>query len=80
MSKLKIEKFINGKHETTISVPTFLIGVAKTLFPESALTALASRGINVRAIAEAKSQGAAYSTSIDVREHGIDKKIVVSLI
>lgn len=80
MSKLQIEKFIDGKHETTIRVPTFLIGIAKTLLPESALVALANRGINVLAIAEAKKQGVTYSTSLDVCEHGIDKKIVVSLI
>lgn len=68
--KLRIEKFIDGKHETTIRVPTFLIGVAKTLLPESALVALAKRGIDVPAIAAAKSRGVAYSAAIDVREHG----------
>ena len=79
MSKLQIEKFIDGKHETTIRVPTFLIGIAKTLLPESALVALTNRGITVQAIAEAKKRGVAYSASLDVCEHGIEKKVVVSL-
>ena len=71
MAKVKIEKFIDGKHETSFSVPAFVLGVAKTLLPESALSSLANSGINVREILEAKDKGIAYAASVDVREHGV---------
>ncbi len=54
MVKVKIEKFIDGKHETSFSVPAFVLGMAKTLLPESALSSLANKGINVQEIFEAK--------------------------
>jgi hypothetical protein len=79
MAKVKIEKFIGGQRETSFSVPAFIFGIAKTLLPESALSSLANSGINVRAILEAKDRGIAYAASVDIREHGISKKVVVSL-
>ncbi len=80
MGTLQIEKFIDGKHETTFSIPTFLIRIVQTLLPQSAIIALEKRGINLQAIADAKKQGVSYSTTLNVREKGIDKKIVISLI
>jgi hypothetical protein len=47
--------------------------------PESALRSLANNGINVREIMEARHKGNTYTASVDVCEHGISKKIVVSL-
>ena len=79
MAKVKIEKFIDGKHETSISVPAFVLGIARTLLPESALSSLANNGINVREIMEAKHKGIAYMASVDVCERGVSKKVVVSL-
>jgi hypothetical protein len=79
MAKVKIDKFIDGKHETSFSIPAFVLGIAKTLLPESALSSLANSGINVREILEAKDKGIAYAASVDVCEHGINKKVVVSL-
>ena len=79
MLKVKIEKFIDGKHETSFSVPTFILGMARTLLPESALSSLADNGINVRKIMEAKHKRIPYTASVDVCEHGINKTVVVSL-
>jgi len=79
MAKVKIEKFIDGKHETSICVPAFVLGIARILLPESGLISLANNGINVREIMEAKNKGIAYTASVDVCEHGISKKVVVSL-
>ena len=79
MAKVKIEKFIDGQHETSFSVPVFILGIAKILLPESALSSLANSGINVREILEAKDKGITYAASVDVYEHGISKKVVVSL-
>ncbi|MDP3427546.1 MAG: hypothetical protein Q8S17_09240 [Humidesulfovibrio sp.] len=79
MSTLHITKYAAGRRERTITVPASLVGMAKALLPEAALVALAAKGIDIRAIAGAMRQGAAYSTSLDVREHGVDKRVVVSL-
>ena len=79
MAKVKIEKFIGGQCEKSFSVPAFVLGMARTLLPESALGSLANSGINVREILEAKDKGIAYTASVDVCEHGINKKVVVSL-
>lgn len=79
MAKVNIEKLIDGEHETSFSVPTFVLGIAGTLLPESALSSLEKNGINVREILDAKDRGIAYTASIDVREHGISKKILVTL-
>ncbi|MDF3833398.1 hypothetical protein P3W85_10610 [Cupriavidus basilensis] len=79
MAKVKVEKFVDGKHETSFSVPTSVLRVANTLLPESALGSLAGIGLDVREILAATDKGMAYETSIDVREHGISKTVVVSL-
>lgn len=79
MANVKFEKFIDGKHETSFSVPAFVLRLARTLLPQSVLSSLASSGINVPRILEAKDKGVPYTASIDVCEHGISKKVVVSL-
>ena len=65
MAQVKIEKFIDGKHETSFSVPAFVLGLARTLLPESALSSLANSGINVQEILEAKKKQIPYIASID---------------
>ena len=79
MATVKIEKFIDGKPETSFSVPAFVLGIAKTLLPESALISLAKSGINIRDILKAKANGIAYSATIAVCEHGVNKTVIVSL-
>jgi len=79
MTRVKIEKFIDGEYETSFRVPAFVFGLAQTLLPESALNALAERGIHVRGILDAKARGIPYSAMFDVREHGVRKQISVSL-
>jgi hypothetical protein len=79
MAKVKIEKFIGGQRESSVSLPAFVLEIARKLLPESALSSLANSGINVREILEAKDKGIAYAASVDVCEHGINKKVVVSL-
>lgn len=79
MANVKIEKFIDGKHETSFSVPTFVLGMAKSILPKSALSSLANKGFHVQEILEAKQKRIPYTASVDVCEHGINKKIVVSL-
>ncbi|HSD39005.1 MAG TPA: hypothetical protein VLC92_15945 [Rhodocyclaceae bacterium] len=76
---LKIEKFVGDKHETTISVPGFVASVCSVLLPESAHVALASHGIKLREVAEARRNGAPYSASVAVSERGVNKRVVISL-
>lgn len=79
MATVKIEKFIDGKHETTFTVPFFLLRLLNLLMPGTALRALTHKGINVAEILAAGHLRQPYSTAIHVRERGIDKKVVVSL-
>jgi hypothetical protein len=79
MASVKIEKFVDGKHETSFRVPTFVLGMANSVLPKSALSSLANKGFHVQEILEAKQKRMAYTASVDVCEHGINKKIVVSL-
>lgn len=79
MANIRIDKSINGEHETSLSVPTFVLGIAKSLLPQSALSVMAGHGINVQEILDAKARGVAYTGTVEVREHGISKQIAVSL-
>jgi hypothetical protein len=80
MAKVQIEKFIDGKYETSFYIPVFLLYVGNHILPQSALNALSSHGINVQDILDAKKQKLSYFTTINVREYNIDKTITVSLI
>lgn len=80
MAKVQIEKFIDGKHETSFYIPIFLLYVGNRILPQSALNTLAKHGINVQEILDAKKQKLSYFTTINVRERNIDKTITVSLI
>jgi hypothetical protein len=72
-------KNIGAQRETFFTIPIFVLGMAKTLLPESALSSLTNSCINLREILEAKDKGIACAASVDVRERGISKKVVVSL-
>jgi len=75
---LKIEKFSAGRRVQTIRVPAFALSVAGVLLPRAVQTALAARGIPLAAINEARRAGRSYRATFAVREHGVEKQIVVS--
>jgi hypothetical protein len=77
---LKISKFIDKKHETTFSVPDFVMGLVSALLPRSARCSLADRGIDLDEILMAIRNKAPYRLSLTVREHGINKQVVISLV
>ncbi len=79
MSTLVIEKFINGQSNSTINIPFFVVRTAKKLMPTSMLSALADKGIDLSAIIQANKSHMHYSSTLRVKEHGIEKVIVVSL-
>ncbi|PWJ78419.1 hypothetical protein C7441_11686 [Pseudaminobacter salicylatoxidans] len=79
MTRLRIEKFINGERETTVNVPLFAVRALNAVLPSSALGSLGMHGIDLSKILEAKRSGAAYSTTLDLHEHGVAKTVVVSL-
>jgi len=79
MAKVRIEKFIDGAHETSFNVPTFVFVIAKKLLPQSALSALARQGIHVQEILNGNTRGTPYVATLNIHEHGISKQISVSL-
>lgn len=79
MASVKIEKFVDGEHEKSLHVPVFVLAIARRLLFGSALESLARGGVDLQEILEAKQKGASYAKTVYVREHGVSKKIVISL-
>ena len=79
MSKLRIVKFIGSERDSSFTVPGPLIAVVVRLLPRAALTSLADRGIDLAAIAAALRSGNAYSSSVQVREQGVEKTVLASI-
>ncbi len=70
---------MDGKREASFSVPVVVLRIANAVLPSAAVGALASRDLNVRQLLEARSSGSGYRATLNVRERGLTKKIVVSL-
>jgi len=79
MNHLLVKKFINGKCTSEIHVPLFVLGVANKLLPSSAIDSLAVKGIDLPAIIQANKHHLSYSSTMKVKEHGIEKSIIISL-
>lgn len=80
MSKVRIEKFADGGREHSFAVPLFALRLFAWLLPDSALTGLAAKGLDLQAIVAANRDGISYCKTIDVHERGADKRVVVSLV
>jgi len=80
MARVTVEKFVGSERETRFSFPAFLLHMASVLLPQSALSSLADRGINVRGILLARKLGIEYEASVSVVEKGISKTVVVSVV
>lgn len=79
VTRVKIEKFVDGKRATSFSVPVAVLRIAGAVLPGAALGSLAKRGLNVQQLLEAKRTGSSYTTTMSVRERGVWTKVVVSL-
>jgi hypothetical protein len=79
VGNVKVQKFVDGKREISFSVPVFILRIANLILPGAALDALATRGLNVRHLVQAKRRGSSYTATLRVRERGVEKKVVVSL-
>jgi hypothetical protein len=79
MSKIKIEKFVAGTLENSFGVPSFAVNVLAKFVPESAMSELADRGIDIQAILSAQNLGLIYSSSVEVTEGGVHKTVVISV-
>ena len=75
---LRIEKFVAGKHKTTIRVPCFVFRLAKAVLPPSSQRALAARGIDLREITRAIDNKTPYWVALAVCERGVNTRIVIS--
>ena len=76
---LRIEKFIAGKHTTTIRVPCFVFRLASALLPQAEHRALAARRIDLREIKPAIDSKTPYWVVFAVCERGINTRILISL-
>lgn len=80
MAKVKIEKFVGEDYERSLRIPVQVLTIARMLLPRSALDSLARKGLDIREILDTARNGTGYTKTVYVREHGVSKKIVVSLI
>jgi hypothetical protein len=76
---MRVGKFVDGRRETSFSLPVVVLRIANAVLPGAALEPLATRGLNVRQVMEAKRNGSSYTAKMDVRERGMGNEVVVSL-
>jgi len=79
MATVLVEKFVEGRYDTSFKVPTSALRLAHRFLPGAALSALADRGLEIGTILRAHAGGEAYSVTFMIRERGISKRVVVSL-
>ena len=79
MTKLVIEKYIDGQFEKKMNVPLPLVRIAARILPNAALSQLKAKGIDLPAFCAAGRMGQPYEAVLDVREKSQDKKVVISL-
>jgi len=79
MATVLVEKFVEGRYETSFKVPTSMLRLANRFLPGAALSALADRGLELQSILVAHARGETYTETFMVRERGVLKRIVVSL-
>ncbi|GEM_PF-1457830 len=79
MKTLKIQKIVNGQHENTINVPVALVDVLTFILPKSAVSELQQHGIDLPALTAACKEGVAYTRTIELREGGVLKQVIISV-
>ncbi|MEQ9851870.1 MULTISPECIES: hypothetical protein [Pectobacterium] len=79
MSKINVEKFAAGTLENSFGVPAFAVNMLAQILPASAMSELASRGIDIQAILSANKLSTPYSSSFEVTEEGVQKTIIISV-
>lgn len=81
MARIRFEKYnMTGVREKTITLPMFLLRIVMWMMPRSTLNDMAARGLDLRAAIEASRQGVFYRREFPIRERGVDKRLVVSLV
>lgn len=79
MKYLKIEKFIDNQHETTIKIPFFIFRIFIKFLPKKTIVELSAKGIHLDEILAAYAQKIPYACTSYVSENKIKKRIVISL-
>jgi molybdopterin-binding protein len=79
VSKIKVKKIVDGTVENSFKVPVFALNILAQLLPESAISELVGRGIDIQAILRAQKLGTPYSSSVEVIENGVQKTIAISV-
>ena len=79
MQKLIIDKFINNVHQERITVPLVVVKILSIVLPETGKQSLMDRGFDLQEILAAGKKKQTFNKSIDVIEHDVFKKVVVSI-
>lgn len=79
MKTIKIQKYVNEKHEKTINVPVILVDALAFILPQSGISELQKHGIDLPALEYAVRNNTPYSKTTELTEGRDLKKIVISL-
>jgi len=79
MKTIKIQKYINEKHEKTLSVPVVLVDALSFILPQAGVSELQKHGIDLPALEQARRTNTPYTKTIEVKEGGVPKKLIISL-
>lgn len=79
MRRLVIDKFIEGVHQERINVPLFAVKFLHTILPPKGISLLAEMSLDLGEITEAGQKDIKFEKTIDVIEHDVPKKVVLSI-
>lgn len=79
MLRVSVEKYVDGRQETSFSVPVPVIRWAAGLLPGAAKRGLLKSGIYLDEMAEASEAEAPFSRWIEVEEKGVRKAIKLTV-
>lgn len=79
MKRLMIDKFIDDVHQERIKVPLIIVKILCIILPQKGKSILTDMTIDLDEIIEAGQNNKELRQNIDVTEHGVLKKIVLSI-
>jgi len=79
MKRLMIDKFIDDVHQERIKVPLFVVKILCIILPEKGKAILSDMSFDLHGIIEAGQNKMKFKKTIDVTEHDVLKKIVLSI-
>ena len=80
MKSLMIVKNTGDNYQETIKVPMFILEGLSRLLPETGISSLADKGIDLKEMIAAGKGGVNFTKTINVVEKHIEKKISLSIL